>query len=375
MIVKNESKAIRTLLASVKKIIDYWVIVDTGSTDGTQGIIKEYLRDVPGELHERVWVNFEHNRNEALEIARKKADFILILDADHRLVVSNSFNKESLWQEFYMLKLSGIGDDHYRPLLINNDPAWIWQGVIHETIVSHRKMQGEFLKDLSVDCSSRDGYRAQDPKKYYKDAEILEKAIKEDPSNSRYVFYLAESYDRVHEYELALKNYEKRSQMEGEPAETFWTLFCIGCLQEKFEMDSGTVIRSYCKAYEFDSTRAEPLHRLAIYLMNQQCPSLGYIIAKFALNLKTPNVLNTNVFPWVYEWGLLGVIADCACAMQNFIEAREFYRKVLLCKGVPPDLQKQIEMNIKRMPIDQKMRANSAIDNGSRRLREERRFL
>jgi len=350
MIVKNESVAIRNLLASVKKIIDYWVIVDTGSTDGTQKIIKEIMHDVPGELHERPWVDFAHNRNEALNIARDKADYILILDADHRLFVLSSFDKESLWQEFYLLKLTSPGSDHYRPLLINNDPTWIWEGIIHETMISSRKMQGEVLKDLYVDCSAMNGWRSQDPKKYYRDAEILQKALEEDPWNSRYVFYLAESYDRVHEYELALKNYIKRAEMEGEPAETFWTLFCIGCLQEKLEMDSETVLSSYCKAYEFDSTRAEPLHRLAIYVMKIKCVSLGYVIAKFAMNLKTPNVLNTNYYPWVYEWGLMGVAADCACAMQNFNEARELYQQVLKCKGVPLDLRKQIEANIKRFP-------------------------
>ena len=38
MIVKNEQPVIRRCLASVKEMIDYWVIVDTGSTDGTQDL-------------------------------------------------------------------------------------------------------------------------------------------------------------------------------------------------------------------------------------------------------------------------------------------------------------------------------------------------
>ena len=58
MIVKNESHVIKRCLDSVKPIIDYWVIFDTGSTDGTQRIIQEVLKDIPGQLHERPWVNF-----------------------------------------------------------------------------------------------------------------------------------------------------------------------------------------------------------------------------------------------------------------------------------------------------------------------------
>ena len=72
MIVKDESKVITRGLATVKPLISYWVIVDTGSTDGTQEIIKKFMEDIPGELHERPWKNFEHNRNQALELAKGK---------------------------------------------------------------------------------------------------------------------------------------------------------------------------------------------------------------------------------------------------------------------------------------------------------------
>ena len=41
MIVKNESKVVERCLDSVKSLIDYWVIVDTGSDDGTQKVIRE----------------------------------------------------------------------------------------------------------------------------------------------------------------------------------------------------------------------------------------------------------------------------------------------------------------------------------------------
>ncbi len=116
MIVKNESTVITRCLKSVLPLIDFWVISDTGSTDGTQEIIKEFMKDIPGELHERVWVNFEHNRNEALSLAKNKADYILFMDADDYLSYSSDYQLPNLKEDSYAfvayngeLKCFGLG--------------------------------------------------------------------------------------------------------------------------------------------------------------------------------------------------------------------------------------------------------------------------
>lgn len=57
MIVKNETHIIRECLESVAPYIDYWVISDTGSTDGTQELITKFFEEkgIPGELHQDEW--------------------------------------------------------------------------------------------------------------------------------------------------------------------------------------------------------------------------------------------------------------------------------------------------------------------------------
>ncbi len=96
MIVKNEASVIRRCLDSVLPIINRWVIVDTGSTDGTQDIIRAHLKNLPGELHERPWRDFAFNRSEALALARRQADYTFIIDADDALEIASGFQMPPL---------------------------------------------------------------------------------------------------------------------------------------------------------------------------------------------------------------------------------------------------------------------------------------
>src|SRR5215469_7757007 len=96
MIVKDEAPVIARCLASVRPIIDYWVIVDTGSTDGTQDAIRTAMADLPGELEERPWRDYAHNRSEALELAQSYGDYVLIMDADDVLEFEPHFKRPAL---------------------------------------------------------------------------------------------------------------------------------------------------------------------------------------------------------------------------------------------------------------------------------------
>ena len=65
MIVKNESHIIEKTLGMLCSKIEfsYWVICDTGSTDGTQDIIKNFFktRNIDGELYQDEWSDFSTN--------------------------------------------------------------------------------------------------------------------------------------------------------------------------------------------------------------------------------------------------------------------------------------------------------------------------
>src|SRR5215213_7690285 len=105
MIVRNECRVIERCLNSVRRFIDHWVIVDTGSTDGTQQIIQRCMQGVPGGLVERPWIDFAHNRSEALELARGKSDYVFVIDADEELSLAPDFSRPHLTHDAYYLKI------------------------------------------------------------------------------------------------------------------------------------------------------------------------------------------------------------------------------------------------------------------------------
>ena len=136
MIVRNEAPVIARCIASVRPLITHWVIVDTGSTDGTQDIIRRELAGLPGKLYERPWKDFAHNRSEALDLARPHGDYTLIIDADDTLELPADLRLPLLGEDCYTVDISD-GTLHYqRKQLVSNRLRWFYRGVLHEFIDS-----------------------------------------------------------------------------------------------------------------------------------------------------------------------------------------------------------------------------------------------
>ncbi len=80
MIVKNEERFLPGCLESIKDLVDEMIIVDTGSTDNTKGI----ARDFGARIYDFKWCDdFSAARNESLR--NTTGDWILYLDADERI--------------------------------------------------------------------------------------------------------------------------------------------------------------------------------------------------------------------------------------------------------------------------------------------------
>jgi glycosyltransferase involved in cell wall biosynthesis len=286
MIVKDEEKDIERCLKSVHKYIDYWVIIDTGSKDKTIKKIKSLMKNrfkVPGELHERPWVDFSHNRNEALEIAETKADFVMFMDADDVFKTDPGFNLDFLSSDHlcYNCAFSVRNTSFERTLMVKSNEGWKYKGVLHEYIVKispdeDLKFIG-FAENCRMFASASPLKRFNSEKeKYLNDALILEQEMIKDPDNTRNQFYLAQCYADAGLTDLAIDNYEKRIQMGGWDQEIYISLFRRaghiinnGCSEER-------AIHEMSRAWEYMPYRYEAAAALMSMLVSNGRASLAF---------------------------------------------------------------------------------------------------
>ena len=123
MIVKNESKIITRLFDTVFPIIDTYCICDTGSTDDTVKIIEKYFAEkhMKGKILNIPFKNFGYNRSKALEATKGMATYALLLDADMKLLIKDSFNKNNLTADAYMVRQGGADFSYYNLRLVKTD--------------------------------------------------------------------------------------------------------------------------------------------------------------------------------------------------------------------------------------------------------------
>lgn len=311
MIVKDESHIIESTLNNIIENIqiDYWVISDTGSTDGTQDIILEFFNkhNIPGELYEDKWKDFAHNRNLALEYAKGKCDYTFIFDADD-VFVGDFVLPEKLSHDQYCF-FFGPDVSYFRPLLIKSSLNWKWHGVLHEFLGCDIQPTNTDIIGNYYLISGRTGNRSKQPNKYLNDAKVLEAAFYEEEKVngdllSRYAFYCAQSYKDAGKNEEALKWYLKRAHLGSWVEEVYYSYLMAGDIAHELGLED-SAISYYLEGQNCLNSRAECYYRLANMYRIKGKHRLSYTFATLGKQISKPtNALFSfdNVYDYLLDF-------------------------------------------------------------------------
>jgi glycosyltransferase involved in cell wall biosynthesis len=359
MIVKNEEKVLSRLLRSVKDYIDYYVIVDTGSTDDTIELVRREMAafGIEGEVHEREWVNFGVNRQQALElaVAADKTDWLLFIDADEELGVSDPKFYEKLEPgTSYDLEKHHSNLRYAVPHLINvRETQWKWEGPVHNYLVNlGGARRTRRLDDVWIIYHTGEGAKSHgltQEQKYLRDAALLEADLKQHPENARSQFYLGQSYKHAGHLEKAYEAYEKRVGMEGWAEEVFVSQLELGRIAIQLDEPEDVVVRHLLAAYELRPTRAEPLYELGYYFRKRKMYGKAYLFAKAGVLTPQPND-RLFVAQDVYDWRLLDEVAVAAFWIGKYHDCKVACEEALsrIDQGleVPADDTRRIRENL-----------------------------
>jgi glycosyltransferase involved in cell wall biosynthesis len=329
-------------------LIDTWVILDTGSTDGTQDVIRDVYSDLPGELHERSWKGFDGSRTEAIELARAGADYLLFMDADDVMEVGSGFRMPGLTLDAYRVAVHEGLRIHSRRALVSTRLPWRYVGVLHEYLdCGSRTTSGtlEGVNILIVGGGAR-GREVSLREKYLRDAETLQQGLIKEPDNARYVFYLAQSWCNAGELEKALEAYDRRAAMDGSVEEGFCAHLSAARLAEALERPQAEVMDRYLRAHESRPSRAEALGDLArLCRVNGGRWPLAYMFARQAARIPYPSDSMFVEFSW-YDWRALDELAVSAYWVGEYEEAKSCCERLLNGGKLPVEHRERLTQNL-----------------------------
>jgi len=291
---KNEEHCILETLKSVAPYIDYWVVCDTGSTDKTVELVKEFFaeRGIPGELFVDDWVGFDFNKTLMMGRAKDKADYIMHLDADDQLVGELKFSNTEAGRDAYFIPVKRGTAEWKALIMFKGNYTWKFCGVAHTTIKA-LEIPSYSTGDLShygyYISGEGIGSRAFDPKKYLYDAERLQKQfwdtliLDPDGLNNRSIFYTAQSYmdygmhkEGLQWNRLYLK--VKDTWIEEAFEAQMRVSQCLMALGGNIE----EIIIEMNRAIEMFPDRSEPYVHLGTYLNQKGQHELAYTYLKTA---------------------------------------------------------------------------------------------
>ena len=198
----------------MRPIVDEWVIVDTGSTDGTQAIISEY-----GPVTELPFEDFVTTKNKALALAT--GEYILFMDADERLLsrrgnAAGRGGSRRVWMRLAGRIIDGPAPDQ---VVTQYDRLRLWRNdgqlAVSRGRGCMRSSAGRPARGCCVIPASSCGTITATATARASSSgasgtsRLLQAALQRDPGDTRAMFYLARTFKDLGRWFEAIEAYER----------------------------------------------------------------------------------------------------------------------------------------------------------------------
>lgn len=325
MIVKNEAHTLPNTLPQLKGMIDYYYILDTGSTDGTEQAVVDAL-GTNGEIHHGEFINYGITRNAVMDIATRAEKtgtppvFMFMLSADETVHHPESvaefakvhrYSTGNMHEAYPIIMDVGWQFDSLR--LSRTEKKWRYVGAVHEYLAAPDQKWHDSIRIPA----SFIRFRVTDPERRgdreLRIAAILEKEKEKDPTNARTAFYLARTYNVLRNHTFALAEFQRRVDLGGWREEVYEASYAIGWSKMYMERPWPEIQQAFLEAHAHSPHRAEPLHAIADHYARIKQWPLAFLFALQASRLPYPSKAVLWVQADVYQWKchyVLGVAAE-----------------------------------------------------------------
>jgi glycosyltransferase involved in cell wall biosynthesis len=306
MMILNENVHLIKSLETVVGVADTVIILDTGSTDNTLILLEEFVEKhhLRLLLKHATFTDFSTTRNILLDFAdtHQNIDYYLLLDASDELRGGDVLRSECLKYRHIDNETLFIVSQHWwlgtstkykNTRLMKAHSPWRYKGVVHEYLSpSLASDNSERFATICIDqrvelYQDRTADNNRTFQRFFRDEVLLRQALKNEPTNLRYQYYLAQTLESIGKYKDAFTYYMKRAETEGYREEQFQALLRAGKIALNFlelpEMGVRCLLKSIT-VYE----RAEPYYFLSLYYDKLKAWGLAYTFAKRATQLPYP---------------------------------------------------------------------------------------
>jgi tetratricopeptide (TPR) repeat protein len=332
LMVKNEETVIiETVEPFYKAGIKAFEIFDTGSTDRTVGRIETFFNehsDITAFIDQEPFVNFEVSRNRAMELARQNfpdAGFFITIDAEYygtgleKLTefcheeLQKPFTSESPTSYYVCLHAANLVLDQVR--LVRNESNDRWIGKVHEVIIAERV--GFAPREILFYFKPEKAGREKSLARWYWDLAILLEEHHKNPSDSRTLFYLAQTYECLGDLHNALRYYTLRSQIQNYSEEDFICMYRLGIIYNELGCWHDAQ-ECFLRSFGMHPTRIEPLVRLAQHYWKEKNYPLCYLFAYQATKIDMPTTDVLFIEKEMYDWVRYDLLSCSAYYIRQF---------------------------------------------------------